>query len=145
MSMSIETRLGCSGIDWPQLVRLYAEVGLVAGHGKAGDAAVIEQAFRNSGKVVTAWNGGQLVAAGRMLTDHLCYAMIFDVGVLPAYQQRGVGAAVMNALLDGARHLCIHLTSTFGNEPFYGRLGFKRHKTALALYPVASEYLADGP
>jgi predicted N-acetyltransferase YhbS len=37
----------------------------------------------------------------------------------------------------------IHLTSTFGNEEFYKKLGFKKHKTAYAKYPFQSKYLED--
>jgi len=41
----------------------------------------------------------------------------------------------MNVLLKGEEHMPIHLTSTFGNEDFYKKLGFKKHKTAYAKYP----------
>ena len=47
----------------------------------------------------------------------------------------------MEALLRGNEHLLVYLTSTFGNEGFYSKLGFKKHKTAYAKYPCESEYL----
>ena len=47
----------------------------------------------------------------------------------------GVGQKVVQALISKAPHTCIHLTSTFGNEPFYERIGFRKHKTAMAIYP----------
>ncbi len=49
----------------------------------------------------------------------------------------------MNELMKGNEHICIYVTSTFGNEPFYSKLGFKKHKTAYAKYPYESEYLED--
>ena len=76
-----------------------------------------------------------------MLSDGVCYGTIYDVGVLEAYQGQGVGKGIMEALLKGSGHLLVYLTSTFGSEEFYRKLGFKKHKTAYAKYPHESEYL----
>lgn len=132
---------GLDCIDWHQLYKLYDNVGLVAGYGKKKDHNKIRSAFRQSFKVLTAWNDADLIGAARMLSDGICYGMIFDVGVLPEYQKLGIGKGLMAELLKDNDHLCIHLTSTFGNEEFYKKLGFKRHKTALAKYPFESDYL----
>ena len=137
----MSTRVGLSEMDWDGLFALYAAVGLVGGFGAAQDHQRIEQAFRASQRVVTVWDGPVLIAAGRVLTDHVCYATIFDVGVLPGYQKRGVGRLLMETLLSGVTDLSVHLTSTFGNQEFYQRLGFRRHKTAMARYPRTSDYL----
>lgn len=123
------------------LTELYGAVGLVANHGKKKESNIIREAFQASQKVVTAWSKDILVGAGRMLTDNICYGSIFDVGVLPSFQKQGIGRSIINELLKGNEHLCIHLTSTFGNEQFYKQLGFARHKTAMAKYPYATEYL----
>ncbi|MDR3543139.1 MAG: GNAT family N-acetyltransferase [Desulfosporosinus sp.] len=128
-------------INWRQLFHLYDTVGLVAGYGKKKDHDKIRDAFRQSYKVVTVWNNSNLIGAARMLSDGICYGMIFDVGVVPEYQKLGIGKGLMAELLKDNDHLCIHLTSTFGNEEFYKKLGFKRHKTAFAKYPFESDYL----
>jgi len=78
-----------------------------------------------------------------LISDGVCYGMIFDVGVLPSYQNKGIGKGIMNELMKGNEQISIHLTSTFGNEAFYGKLGFKKHKTAHAKYPRNSEYLEN--
>lgn len=137
----VKYRIGKNRIDWTKLTELYGEVGLVGGYGKKKDESKIREAFQASGKVVTAWDKEKLVAAGRMLTDGVCYGSIFDVGVLPAFQKKGIGKGIISELMKGNDHLCVHLTSTFGNESFYSKLGFRRHKTALAKYPYNSEYL----
>jgi hypothetical protein len=49
----------------------------------------------------------------------------------------------MGELLNGNESLLIGLTSAFGAEDFYYKLGFKKHKTALAKYPGKSIYLED--
>jgi len=69
------------------------------------------------------------------MSDGTCYSTIFDVGVLPEFQKSGIGKGLMQQLLAGLEHTCVHLTSTFGNETFYEKLGFKHHKTAMAKYP----------
>ncbi len=135
-------KIGIDCIDWQQLFQIYDEVGLVAGYGKTKDHDKIRKAFEQSYKVVTAWRNEKLIGAARMLSDGVCYGMIFDVGVLPEYQKLGIGKGLIAGLLKENEHLCIHLTSTFGNEEFYRKLGFKHHKTAFAKYPYDSDYLA---
>jgi len=134
----IDYKTGIACIDWPMLAELYEKVGLGI---RNNDIETIRKAFQASGKVVTAWRGEELLGAGRMITDGIRYGSIFDVGVFPAFQKQGIGKGIMIELLKGNDHLYIHLTSTFGNEPFYGKLGFKRHKTAMARYPHDSDYL----
>ncbi len=139
----IEYKTGTDIIDWKSITDLYGKIGLVAGFGKKRDQKKIREAFLNSFKVVTAWEENKLVGAGRLLSDGVCYGMIFDVGVLPSFQKKGIGEKIMNELMNGNEHIYIHLTSTFGNEAFYSKLGFKKHKTAHAKYPHKSEYLED--
>ena len=137
----IEYKTGIECIDWKMLTELYGQVGLVAGHGKDKDSSLIKKAFQASSKVVTAWNNEKLIGAGRLLTDGLCYGNIYDLGVLPEFQRQGIGSGIMVELMNGNEHLCIHLTSTFGNEHFYSKFGFQRHRTAMSKYPYQTEYL----
>ena len=99
----------------------------------------VERAFKNSFAVVSCWKNDQLIGIGRMISDGEMYAGIFDVVVDPEFQKMGVGKAIMNALISKVPQACIHLTSTFGNEEFYRKLGFKKHKTAMALYPEKNQ------
>lgn len=132
---------GTSNVPWQELYALYDQVGLVANLAARKEYAVIRTAFEQSFRVVTALEGDRLVGAGRMLSDGLCYGLIVDVGVLPAHQKRGIGKGIMSALVEDVPDLRIYLTSTFGNEPFYEKLGFRKHKTAYALLPGPSDYV----
>lgn len=96
---------------------------------------LISDAFQASFAVSTAWIGDRLIACGRMISDGQMYSGIFDVVVDPEFQKKGLGRQIMQRLIGKAPHTCIHLTSTFGNETFYQKIGFKKHRTALALYP----------
>lgn len=136
-------KVGLSEMDWEQLFHLYEKVGLLGRFVKSKEYGKIKIAFERSYKVVTAWDGEILAGAGRMLSDGICYASIFDVGVLPGYQKKGLGKGLMNVLMDGEGHMPVHLNSTFGNEEFYSRLGFKKHKTAYSKYPFSTDYVED--
>lgn len=137
----ISYKIGLEGIDWFQLFSLYEEVGLLRRFIEGKEFDKIRFAFERSYKIVTAWDENTLVGSCRMISDGLCYGAVFDVGVLPQYQKMGIGKGMMNLLLKGEEHLSVHLTSTFGNEEFYKKLGFKKHKTAYAKYPFESKYL----
>ena len=133
----ITYRTGTADIDWEQLTALYREVGMVGGYGEAGDTAGIRAAFEASYRVVTAWDGERLVGAGRILSDGLCYAMVFDVAVTGDYRRRGIATGIMTGLMKGNEALSFHLTSNVGIEVLYRKLGFRRHKNAFARYPAA--------
>jgi len=139
----IEYKTGIDCIDWSQLTSLYLQVGMVGGLGEQGDGEGIKTAFSRSFKVITAWEGNRLVGAGRMLSDGICYAMIFDIGVLPEYRRNGIVSCIMHKLLKGCENFNVHLNSRFGVEDLYRKLGFKKHKNAFARYPRESEYLED--
>jgi ribosomal protein S18 acetylase RimI-like enzyme len=139
----IEYKTGTDVIDWESLVQLYYETDLVIGLGRARNLEKIKISFLNTYKVVTAWDGDRIVGACRMISDGECYGWIHDVGVLPEMQKMGIGRKMMEELIKENESLLIGLTSSFVAEEFYYRLGFKKHKTAMAKYPGNSAYLED--
>ena len=102
---------------------------------KRSNAEKVDRAFSNSQVVASVWLEDRLIALGRMITDFEMYSSIFDVVVDPEFQKKSLGQRVMQALIEKAPKTCIYLTSTFGNEAFYYKLGFRFHKSAMALYP----------
>lgn len=106
------------------------------------DSNMVDRAFSKSQVVASIWREDQLLAIGRMLTDFEMYASIFDVVVDPEVQKSGYGKRIMDALIEKAPGTCIFLTSTFGNEAFYIKQGFRYHKSALAKYP---EFFGESP
>src|SRR4051812_21081115 len=94
----------------------------------------VNRGFLNSQVVASLWSEDRLIAIGRMITDFEMYSGIYDVVVDPEFQKMNLGRKIMEALIKKAPDTCNHLTSTFGNEAFYHRLGFRYHKSAMALY-----------
>ena len=139
----IEYKTGQNVIDWDSLIQMYKKLDLVIGLARAGKIEKIKRAFNNTFKIVTAWDGDEIVGAGRLISDGECYGWIHDMGVHPKYQKQGVGRGIMNELMNGNDHLLIGLTSSFEAVEFYSKLDFKKHKTAMAKYPGASTYLEE--
>ena len=137
----IEYKIGIKHIDWDQLVDLYDEVDGVIGLGRKRDKERIKVSFENTYKVVTAWDKDILCGAGRMISDGYCYGWIHDIGVLQSYRYQNIGKGIMDALMDEKEPLLFGITSSFYAVEFYDKLGFKKHKTAMAKYPGPSTYL----
>ncbi len=134
---NFEIRIGYSAEWLEQSITLYQAAGL--GHKNPGE---LDRALRASYCVVTCWRGEVLCGIGRAISDGVYYASIFDVAVHPKKQRQGVGRQIMDSLYAVVGHCCVYLTSTFGNEGFYHKLGYRRHRTALARYP---EHRANSP
>ena len=129
-------------IEFDAILNVYEKVGWFAPKLKSDIAEKFKIAFNNSYRVSVVMDSNlHPIGVGRLISDGVQYGSIFDVVVLPEFQKMGVGKAIMTDLMEGLDNLYIHLTSTFGNEPFYKNLGFKKHKTAYAKYPGESEYL----
>ena len=70
------------------------------------------------GHVMNSWSGLE-GSATRLL-------QLSPLGVLPAFQRQGHGAALVRASLDHARELGEPLLLVEGNPRYYGRFGFVR-------------------
>ena len=55
------------------------------------DAAELYQALQHSYYLVAALDGETLVGVGRVVSDGVLYAMIYDMIVAPSHQGRGIG------------------------------------------------------
>jgi ribosomal protein S18 acetylase RimI-like enzyme len=75
--------------------------------------------------VLLAWDGARLVAFGRVLTDYVYRATIWDVIVDREYQGRNIGTEVVKRILN---HPALHQVELFWlctrTPGFYERLGF---------------------
>lgn len=69
--------------------------------------------------------GGELVGIARLLDDGGLHAAVWDLIVRPDRQRRGIGRALLTAVLDrcGDRRL-VSLVSTPAAVPFFAAMGF---------------------
>ena len=126
--MDIRLSQDVDPVSWPEL----ATVIELAPLGRR-DIGKLEVAFRNSEMRCFAYHEGRLIGAGRGISDGALRAAIYDLVVLPEYQGKGIGTMIMNYLLERANAEIVMLFANPGKEPFYGRFGFRRMKTAMAI------------
>jgi GNAT superfamily N-acetyltransferase len=94
-------------------------------HANADDLA---RALANSWLCVSAYDGDRLVGFGRVVSDRVLHAMIYDMIVLPEYRGQGVGTRVLARLVDRCRENGINDVQLFcakGKRSFYEKNGFE--------------------
>lgn len=111
--------------DLPELLDLYASVGWTS---YTRDPEALARAVRQSGFVWTTRDGaGQLLGLVRGVTDDVSILYVQDILVTPAWQRRGVGRALMEAVLERYPHVMQTVLLTDdgpGQLAFYRSLGF---------------------
>ncbi|MBI1884845.1 MAG: GNAT family N-acetyltransferase [Chloroflexi bacterium] len=129
--MNVTLKRDLEGVDWQAVANVYAET--------LGpeDPAQLARTWATSFATVLAYLDGRLVGAARAISDGEREALIVGVVVLPAFQRRGIGTAMMRALIEDLRRTAILLTCLEDeNVSFYRSLGFRVHKRVMALgYP----------
>lgn len=117
-------------LDWDELSALYR----VAPLGNK-DPADLRLAFSSSRYQCFVHEAGKLVGVGRALADGVDCSYICDVAVLPSHQGTGLGKAIVGKLVAlSAGHRKILLYAVPGKEPFYRQFGFRRMRTAMAIF-----------
>ncbi|WP_237227661.1 GNAT family N-acetyltransferase [Rubinisphaera sp. JC750] len=128
--MSITWTETLDNIDWEWLSHLYAIAPL---GNKSADW--LQESFANSRYVCFAWSDGRVIAAGRAVADGCDVSYIGDVAVHPDFQGQGLGKQIVQTLIDRSKgHRKILLYANPGKEGFYERFGFRRMKTAMAIF-----------
>lgn len=87
----------------------------------------LSEAINNSRYSVSAYLDNTLVGFGRIISDGNLHAFIVDLIVLPEYQGKGIGKAILKKLVGEARKKGINDIQLFcakGKRDFYIRNGF---------------------
>ena len=117
-------------MDWEELSALYKIAPL-------GDKSPenLEIVFSNSKYKCFVYLNKQLIGAGRALADGVDCSYICDVVVHPNWQSKGLGKKIIEKLLEDSKgHQKIILYAVPGKENFYEKFGFKKMKTAMAIF-----------
>ena len=110
--------------DRDEIRRLYERAGWTA---YTNNMPVLEQGFKNSLSVLAAYENGELLGIVRAVGDGCTVVFVQDILVFPDKRRRGVGTALMKAVLDRYRRvLQIELITddTPETAAFYRSLGF---------------------
>jgi predicted N-acetyltransferase YhbS len=117
----------CSQIDWIAVRDAMIAVGFANRNPRD-----IQKAFQHSHGVVFVFHDGKLVGFGRVISDGVYQAALYDVIVLPEYQNQHIGSILVTLLLKKVAHCNVILYATPGKEGFYAKQGFRKMKTGMA-------------
>jgi GNAT superfamily N-acetyltransferase len=84
-------------------------------------------AVSNSWSWIAVYDAEQLVGFGRIITDGVLHAMIYDLIVHPDHRRRGIGSRILERLVDqclGMGIRDIQLFCASGKRAFYEKRGF---------------------
>jgi len=102
----------------------------IAGWGKF-PVHQIEAGLKNSLYVMSVVHGGSVVGIGRIVGDGVTVCYLQDVIVLPEYQGKGIGRAIVEHLIAHIKkngfentHIKVGLFTANGIEAFYEKFGF---------------------
>jgi GNAT superfamily N-acetyltransferase len=87
----------------------------------------LARAVANSQCVVAAYHGERLVGFGRVLTDGVLHAMIYEMIVHPDLQGQGIGTEILQRLVQWCHDAHIRDIQLFcarGKRSFYEKNGF---------------------
>jgi len=85
-------------------------------------------AISHSWYVISAFDDGRLVGFGRVVSDGVLHAMIYDLIVHPAHQEKGIGGELLARLVTSCQKVNIRDIQLFcakGKQTFYERRGFR--------------------
>lgn len=107
-----------------EIRRLYTEVGWTA---YTENMSVLEQGYKNSLLVLAAYENDELLGIIRVVGDGFTIIFVQDILVFPREQRKGVGTALMKAVLDrypDVRQIMLATDNTSKTVAFYKSLGF---------------------
>ncbi len=89
---------------------------------------VLHKGFEHSMLVLGAYESGKLVGVIRVVGDGYTIVFIQDLLVLPEYQRKGIGAALIQSVLTRfsfVRQIELAADTTSGTAAFYKSQGFQ--------------------
>ena len=137
--MEIEVKFDCSEVDWKIVSDTLKKVGM--GYYEPN---LHKQAFQNSYTTVFLYRGTQMIGFGRAISDGAYQAAIYDVAVIPDFQQMGLGNTIMRNILARLPPCNIILYASPGKEEFYRKHNFRKMKTGMALFSNAEKMMEKG-
>ncbi|MBI4962135.1 MAG: GNAT family N-acetyltransferase [Desulfomonile tiedjei] len=138
--MNISLKYGTANIDWVALCEVFRLAPL-----GTREPEKLKMAAMNSHTVCSGYADRRIIGFGRALSDGEYQSAIYDVVVLPEFQNRGVGQSIMEALLEKlSKNAPVLIYAAPGKQDFYRKFGFGNLKTGMGLFPNPSMSRAKG-
>ena len=111
--------------DSDQFFRLFESTGWNENYHLAPEELML--ALHASWYLLGAYDGERLVGFGRLVSDGVLHAMIYELIVLPEYQGQGIGGEILERLVAKCRATGVRDIQLFcarGKRGFYEKRGF---------------------
>lgn len=125
----IEFKESLDNVDFEKVAQILNDTGL-----NEADAAVQQATFEHSDGVLFAYDGPQLIACSRVLSDGISQAAIYNVAIAEPYQHSGLGTKMIERLVERYHQCNIILYTHPKTLTWYEDLGFERMNTGLAIF-----------
>ena len=90
--------------------------------------------FVNSTLVISAWENDHLIGVVRVLSDKIFRSTIYDLVVLPEFQNKGVGKELVKRCIEHFPNSEWVVRTTTGISGFYEKIGFQRDDSSDDIY-----------
>lgn len=107
-----------------EILRLYDSVGWT---NYTSNPSMVENAYQNSLRILGAYDSGKLVGIIRVVGDGYSIIYIQDIIVLPEYQRKGIGTALLSKVLLEYKNVYQKVLMTDNTKKtiqFYKSVGF---------------------
>ena len=108
-----------------EILRLYASVGWTS---YTDNPDVLRKGFEKSMLTLSAYDGEELLGLIRAVGDGCTIVFVQDILVFPEHQRKGVGTALLQAVLDRYSHVRqieLATDNTPKTTAFYKSMGFR--------------------
>jgi ribosomal protein S18 acetylase RimI-like enzyme len=103
-----------------------------------------EKAFKNSYLTLFLYDDHQLIGTGRVLSDGAYQAAIYDLAILPQYQNQGLGQLIIDEIHRKLKGITIILYAKPEAIGFYQKLGYAKLLTGMAKFTDESSMRTKG-
>lgn len=139
-AMNFYIKYGTENVDWAAVCEIFRLAPL-----GTREPEKLKIAAENSYTVCSAYVHQKIIGFGRAISDSQYQSAIYDVVVLPEFQNQGVGSLVMEALLEKLpKSGPVLIFVAPGKQDFYRKFGFGNLKTGMGLFPNPEMSKAKG-
>ena len=118
-----------------QLCRLFISAGWSDGKENPEMLQQFNTPFINSTFVISAWDEERLVGAVRVLSDQVIRSVIYDLVVLPEYQNKGIGRELIRRCVEHNPDSEWLIQTTADIADYYVKLGFNINRDVFLTIP----------
>lgn len=118
-----------------QLQKMFVSVGWSDGSETLDMIKNYNIPFINSTLVISAWENDRLIGAVRVLSDKMFRSIIYDLLVLPEYQNKGIGKELVKRCIEHYPDSEWLVQTTESISSYYEKIGFKINKDVFLNIP----------